>query len=135
MEMIIAHGPIIIQEDKVLVTMDKKDPFYKIPGGRPLEGETGEETCKRRTLEETGLEIIILGKANTMFLDKDPKTEEPKQIELHHYFAKTVSPIKSFEPYEHNGQQVRWISIEEIKMGVYLLAPNIKFLIEKGDIK
>ena len=48
---ITAHGPVIVVRRKLLVSKDNKDDFYKIPGGRPREGETGEETCKRRVKE------------------------------------------------------------------------------------
>lgn len=133
--MIRAYGPIIVQNEHLLVTLDKKDPFYKIPGGRPLKGEEGETTCVREALEETGLRLIILGKANTMVLNSNPKTGKPQHIELYHYFARPRSQIKDFSSYDYNGHKIRWIPIGELRKGVYPIAPNIRFLIEKGDIK
>ena len=66
MKEIVAHGPVVIIEGKLLVTKDDKDDFYKIPGGRGKEGETGEETCIRRVGEETGMEVEIVKELSTM---------------------------------------------------------------------
>ncbi len=57
---IIASGPVIIEDGKLLVDKDDKDDFYKIPGGR-IEGiESLEETCCRETKEEINAEIEII---------------------------------------------------------------------------
>jgi hypothetical protein len=54
-------------------------------------------------------------------------------ILLIHYLAKLKNPksIKPMPPIK----EVKWLSISEIKAGKHKVAPNIKFLIEKGDIK
>jgi ADP-ribose pyrophosphatase YjhB (NUDIX family) len=135
MEKITAHGPVIVVRRKLLVSKDNKDDFYKIPGGRPREGETGEETCKRRVKEETGIEVEIVQELSTLRLDKNPMTEEDGEIELHHYKAIPLSPPNGFQGYIYNGFEVAWLPIDEIKEGKYKIAPNIKFLILKGELR
>lgn len=132
---IVASGPVIIENGKLMVSKHGEDDFYKIPGGRVEEGESLEKTCVREFSEETGLECEIIEKLNTQKLDKNPQTEEPANIELHHYKCKLkMNPI-NYNSFEHDGHQISWLDIGEIKQGKYDIAPNIKFLIEKGDIK
>ena len=52
MEKIIASGPVIVEDGKLLLIRDNKDDFYKFPGGRVEDGENFEETCLRETGEE-----------------------------------------------------------------------------------
>jgi len=68
-----------------------------------------------------------------MILWKNPQTNEPMTILLIHYLAKLKNPneIKPIPPIK----EVRWLPIEEIKAGKHNVAPNIRFLIEKGDIR
>ena len=67
-----------------------------------------------------------------MILWKNPQTEEKMVILLIHYLAKLKNPeeIKPLPPIK----EVKWLDISEIKEGKHNVAPNIKFLIEKGDI-
>jgi len=130
---LIASGPVIIENGKLLVTNDEKDDFYKIPGGKVKEGENLEETCLRELEEETGFKCRILKKLSTMKLDKKPGTNEKMKIELHHYQCELIKRVKNYDSFEYEGHEVRWIEIN--KLGKYSVAPNIKFLFEKGDLK
>ena len=134
MKTIIASGPVIVEENKLLVIKDSKDDFYKIPGGTVEEQDQGnlELTCKREFREETNGEIEIIEKLSTQILDKNPRTQEQMKIELHHYRAKLYNKneLKSVLPIV----EIKWLDIKEIKQRRYNVAPNIKFLIEKGEI-
>ena len=132
---IIASGPVIIENGKLIVSKHGKDDFYKIPGGRVEEGESLEKTCVREFFEETGLECEIIGKLHTQRLHRNPQTGEPADIELHHYRCKLKKNITNYDSFEYNEHQISWLDVKEIKQGKYKVAPNIKFLIEKGDIK
>jgi hypothetical protein len=68
-----------------------------------------------------------------MILWKNPQTKEKMAILLIHYLAKLKNKdkIKPIPPIK----KVKWLPIEEIKQGKHHVAPNIKFLIEKGDIR
>jgi ADP-ribose pyrophosphatase YjhB (NUDIX family) len=131
---IIASGPVIIEKGKLLVNKDNKDEFYKLPGGTIEQGiEDLEQACHRETKEENNGEIEIIRPLHPMILWKNPQTKDKMVILLIHYLAKlrNSKEIKPIPPI----QEVKWLSIEEIKKGKYNVAPNIKFLIEKGDIK
>ncbi|RLG15947.1 hypothetical protein DRN69_02215 [Candidatus Pacearchaeota archaeon] len=132
---IIASRLVIIEKGKLIVSRDEKDNFYKIPGGRVEKEESLEETCVREFFEETGLEREIIEKLHTQKLYKDPQTGEPANIEPPHYKCKLKIPPTNYNSFEYNGHQIHWLDINEIKNGKYNVAPNIKFLIEKGDIK
>lgn len=130
---IIASGPVIIEKGKLLVNKDNKDDFYKLPGGTIEEGiEDLEEACHRETKEENNAEIEIIRPLHPMILWKNPQTKEAMTILLIHYLAKLKNrTIKPMPPIK----EVRWLDIKEMKAGKHKIAPNIKFLIEKGDIK
>ena len=134
MKKIIASGPVIIEEGKLLVIKDSKDDFYKIPGGTVEEKDKGdlELTCKREFKEEINGEIEIIEKLSTQILNKNPRTQEPMKIELHHYKSKLFNK-EELKPI-HPIKEVKWLVIEDIKKEKYDVAPNIKFLIEQGDI-
>lgn len=131
---IIASGPVIIEDGKLLVNKDDKDDFYKLPGGTIEEGiEDLEEACYREVMEENNAKIEIIKPLHPMILWKNPQTDEQMVILLIHYLAKLLNKkeIKPNPPI----QEVKWIDIHEIKQNKHNVAPNIKFLIEKGDIK
>ena len=135
MRKIIASGPVIIKDNKLLVTKDNKDDFYKIPGGKVEENESLEECAVRELKQETGLDCEIIKELSTQKMNKKPQTEENVEMYLHHYLANLKKPIKDYNLYNHNGHEVNWINIKDMKKEKYPVAPNIKFLIEKGDIK
>lgn len=130
---IIASGPVIIEKGKLLVNKDDKDDFYKIPGGRVEQGDSLQEACIREAKEENNADIEIIKPLNPMIIYKNPQTKEEMTIILIHFLAKLKNPkeIKPIPPIK----EVKWLNIEEIKQGKYNVAPNIKFLIESGDIK
>ena len=134
MKYVIASGPVIIENGKLLVSKDNKDDFYKLPGGTIKEDvEDLETACLRETKEETNGDAEIIRPLHPMILWKNPQTSEKMCIVLIHYLAKLKNKgeIKPIEPIK----EVNWLDIAEIKFGNYNVAPNIKFLIEKGDIK
>jgi ADP-ribose pyrophosphatase YjhB (NUDIX family) len=133
MKYIIASGPVIIEKGKLLVNKDDKDDFYKLPGGTIEEGiEDLKETCHREVKEENNAEIEIIKPLHPMILWKNPQTGEKMCIVLIHYLAKLKNEkeIKPMPPIK----EIKWLDIKEIKQGKYHVAPNIKFLIKKGDI-
>jgi len=133
-KVIIASGPVIIEKGKLLVNKDSKDDFYKLPGGTVEQGiEDLEQACHRETKEENNGEIEIIKPLHPMILWKNPQTQQPMTILLIHYLAKLKNSkeIKPVPPIK----EVKWLDIKEIKEGKHKVAPNIMFLIEKGDIK
>lgn len=135
MKKIVASGPVIIENRRLLVIKEPKDDFYKIPGGTVEGKESLKETCLREFNEETGLRCKIIRKLTTMRLDKNPQTGKKMIIELHHYQCELVNSSENYESFRHGEHQVRWIKLDELSNGKYPLAPNIKYLIEIGEIK
>jgi len=133
MNKIIAAGPVIVSDGRLLVAHDGKDDFFKIPGGKPESGESLEECVHRELGEETGYQCHILGKLSTKYLTKKPGTDEEMKIELYHFKAEVLGEVKSYEPFYHNNHYVHWLDIKGIKSGKYEVAPNVLFLIDKKD--
>ncbi len=133
MKTILAAGPVIIEGGKLLVNKDNKDDFYKIPGGTVEQGDSLTDACINESKQENNADIEIIKPLNPLVIYKNPQTDDEQTIILIHYEAKLLNKdeIKPIEPI----QEVIWIDIEEIKQGKHNVAPNIKFLIEKGDIK
>ena len=134
MKYIIASGPVIIEKGKLLVNKDDKDDFYKLPGGQVGDYDKSlEDACHRQTKEENNGLIRILEPLSPMMLRKNPQTGEKMIILLIHYRAKLLNKkdLKPMPPIK----KVKWLSIADIKRGKYRVAPNITYLIEKGEIK
>ncbi len=130
---IIASGPVIIENGKLLVNKDDKDDFYKLPGGAIEPNvESLEEACIRETKEENNVDVEIIKPLHPMILWKNPQTGEDMVIVLIHYLGKLKNSeeMKPMPPI----REVKWLDISEIKEGKHNVAPNIIFLIEKGDI-
>jgi ADP-ribose pyrophosphatase YjhB (NUDIX family) len=130
---IIVSGPVILKRGKLLVIKEDKDDFYKLPGGRVEKDENLEETCIREIKEEIGGEIIILEKLSTLILSENPTTHKKMRIELHHYLAELKNPlaINPIEPIK----EIKWLSLDQIKRKKYAISPNIRYLLEQGDLK
>lgn len=135
MNKIVACGPVIVENGKLLLTMDKGDNFYKIPGGKLEEGESLEECAIRELEEETGFIGVIIKKLPAMKLKKNPDNGEVISVELYHFLSKLKDKISNYNSFEHSSHIVKWMSIEDIKNNKFPVAPNVKFLIEKGVLK
>ena len=91
-----------------------------------------EEACYREVKEEINAEIEIIKPLHPMIIWKNPQTGEKMCILLIHYLAKLKNKreIKPIFPIK----EIKWIDISDIKNNKYVVAPNIKFLIDKGEI-
>lgn len=133
-KVIVASGPVIVENGRLMVNKDDKDDFYKLPGGTIEEGiEDLEEACHREVKEENNAKIEIIKPLHPMIIWKNPQTKERTAIILIHYLSKLLNKneIRAIPPIK----EIKWLLIDEIKEGKHNVAPNIKFLVEKGDIK
>jgi ADP-ribose pyrophosphatase YjhB (NUDIX family) len=91
-EIIIASGPVIIENGKVLLNREKKDygiTNWLFPGGKQKdEDETLEATCKREVMEEMGLEIEIMKQLKTVELDF-----RGKHYIMYHFLARRIGEV------------------------------------------
>ena len=133
MKTIIASGPVIIENGKLLVCKDNKDDFYKLIGGKIQEGESLEETCIRRAKEACNADIEIIRPLFPNILYENPQTKEKMIIVLINYLAKLKNKdeIKPISPEE----DLKWVSLEDIQQGKGNVSPNVKLLIEKEEFE
>lgn len=91
----IASGPVIIEDNKVLLNREQKDygvsPWFFPGGGVENFDITLEETSKREAKEEMGIEIEIIRPMRTLLLDRPDRVGK---IVLVHYLAKRIGEIK-----------------------------------------
>ena len=90
-ETLIASGPVIIENNEVLLIKEKKGnhitPWF-FPGGKKDKKDKNlQETCIRESKEEIGVEIKILKKLKTVFEKKD-------NITLVHYLCERKGKIQ-----------------------------------------
>ncbi|MBI5037617.1 MAG: NUDIX hydrolase [Candidatus Kerfeldbacteria bacterium] len=121
MNPIIAAGPVIIENDKVLVNKHGDTPFWKFPGGRL---ETFDELdlakcAAREVKEEMGVEIEIIRPMSTLMTKKGDDV-----IVLVHYLAKRIGEVRP-------GSDIRewtWLDIHHLPADV---APNVQQIVEE----
>jgi len=126
---IIASGPVIIEDNVLLVSRDNKDDFYKFIGGTVKEGESLEEGCIRKAREACGAEIELIKPLWPNILYENPQTKEKMTIVLINYLAKLKNKedIKPIPP----EQELKWVNIEDIKAGKGDVSPNVEKLVRK----
>ncbi|MDA3803147.1 MAG: NUDIX hydrolase [Patescibacteria group bacterium] len=125
---IIASGPVIVEDNKVLLNQHGEDVFWKFCGGRVEDYEYNlKEAAIREVKEEMGINIEIL--ENDPFFVYAEKEIEGKQVSiiLVHFLAKRIGEIKP-------GEDIRkwqWIDLKELKEEN--LAPNILPVLKHFD--
>jgi len=116
-KVIIASGPVIVKNNKVLLNISGEDDFWKFCGGKIKEDLNLKETAKFRAKEELGIKIILKNKE--AFIISLPKPgEENKDVVLVHYLADYSGKIIP-------GEMVKewdWLDIDNLPDN---LAPNI----------
>jgi len=130
---LIASGPIIIEDGKLLVNKDDKDDFYKIPGGSIREGITDlEKACHEKTHEEINGKIEIIKSLHPKILWENPQTKEKITIILTSYLARLTNK-EEIKPMGST-TEIKWLDLNKINEWKHLVSPYTQFLIEKGDI-
>ncbi len=119
-KIIIASGPVIVEDEKVLLNQHGDTDFWKFCGGRVEDFETDlAENARREVKEEMGLDIEILDSV-PFFLHTTKKTSIGEiDIILVHFLAKRIGEISP-------GEDIRrwdWLPIQNLEKEN--LAPNI----------
>jgi ADP-ribose pyrophosphatase YjhB (NUDIX family) len=95
-KIIIASGPVIVENNKVLLNQHGDTNFWKFCGGRVEDFETDlEDNARREVKEEMGIDIEII--EHQPFLLHNQKTDASGQkidVILVHFLAKRIGEIK-----------------------------------------
>ena len=118
--MIIASGPVIVEDNKVLLNKDIKDEFWKFCGGRINDGEANlKDTARREVKEEMGLDIKILDSEPFFFYTEKEIDGVKTSVVLVHFLAKRIGEIVPGE------DTTDWRYIDIGDLDKENLAPNI----------
>lgn len=118
----IAQKAIIVDGEKVLITRDRGDEVFELPGGRMNEGENLEEALVREVKEEIGITISPRGiihaeivehtrdKTHQLFLIWEVErthpdevfTFDPQEVAEHHFVDKYFFREHAYYPYIKN---------------------------------
>lgn len=119
-KIIIASGPVIVEDNKVLLNQHGDTTFWKFCGGRVEDFESDLiANAKREVKEEMGIEIEVLDEAPFITYAKKQTEEGNIDVILVHFLAKRFGEIKP-------GEDIRkwdWLDISNLPANE--LAPNI----------
>jgi len=120
-KIIIASGPVIVENNKVLLNKHGDDNFWKFCGGRVKEDEINlKNVAKREVKEEMGIDVEILNNSPYFFYTEKEIEGVQASIILAHFLAKRIGEITPGEDIK----EWRWIDINDLDKED--LAPNIK---------
>lgn len=93
-KIIIASGPVIVEDNKVLLNQHGDTDFWKFCGGKAENYDASlMENARREVKEEMGIEIEILDE-NPFIMHAVKQTQEGKiDVILVHYLAKRIGEI------------------------------------------
>lgn len=118
-KIIIASGPVIVENNKVLLNQHGDDNFWKFCGGRIEDcGENLQSAARREVKEEMGLDIEITNQEPFILHTSKSSVDGISDVILVHYLAKKMGEIKP-------GADIRewqWFDIAKLPEN---LAPNI----------
>lgn len=115
-------GAFIVEDGKVLLLNHKKYGFWLQPGGHVEPGETPDEAAVRETMEETGLEVKVVGDEEEIGEDA-VDLPQPFNINLHkiedghwHLDFQYLAHVKDETgEYEYSDGDIKWFSETELQ--------------------
>jgi 8-oxo-dGTP diphosphatase len=111
LKIIIASGPVIVEDNKVLLDIQGEDTFWKFCGGKMQEAESLQEAATRRVKEELGIKIEILNEKPFLLHTTKETVDGVIDIILVHYLAKRIGEITPGADI----RQWKWISLSELE--------------------
>ena len=94
-KIIIASGPVIVEDDKVLLNQHGDPSFWKFCGGRVEDFNTDLiENARREVKEEMGIDVEVLNEAPFIMHTVKKMPEGNVDVILVHYLAERVGEIK-----------------------------------------
>jgi 8-oxo-dGTP pyrophosphatase MutT (NUDIX family) len=118
-KIIIASGPVIVENNKVLLNQHGDDKFWKFCGGKVEDYENNLIAAARREAkEEMGIELEILNPEPFITWTNKNISNDVIDILLVHYLAKRIGEVKP-------GPDIliwEWFDLEQLPDNI---APNI----------
>jgi ADP-ribose pyrophosphatase YjhB (NUDIX family) len=117
-KIIIASGPVIVENNKVLLDQHGDTDFWKFCGGRVADNWGLIETAHKRPKEELGIDIEILDENPFITYTTKETPEGQLDVVLVHFLAKRIGEIKP-------GADIRewnWFELNNLPSN---LGPNI----------
>ncbi|TAK97030.1 NUDIX domain-containing protein [Patescibacteria group bacterium] len=118
-KIIIASGPVIVEDNKVLLDQHGDTTFWKFCGGRTENLESSLiDVAKNKANEELGIELEITNPEPFITYTVKETPEGPLDVILVHFLAKRIGEVKP-------GPEIRewaWLDIQNLPDN---LAPNI----------
>jgi ADP-ribose pyrophosphatase YjhB (NUDIX family) len=118
-KIIIASGPVIVENNKVLLNKHGDTNFWKFCGGRVEEKESNLiENAKREAKEEMGIDLKILDDNPFITFVRQEKDGQMVDIILVHFLTERIGEIKP-------GEDIRewdWLDINNLPED---LGPNV----------
>ena len=117
-ELTIASGPVIVEDNKILLDKHGDDKFWKFPDGKQLDKSDFLENARREVKEELSIEVKLEGEPCILAFDRDHNGVKEYVI-LVHYLAKRKGEIKK----GRDITEFKWIDIHKLPKDI---DPNIK---------
>ncbi len=118
-KIIIASGPVIVENNKVLFNQHGDDNFWKFCGGKVEDYENNLIAAARREAkEEMGIELEILNPVPFITWTHKDAADVLVDVILVHYLAKKIGEIKPGVDIK----EWQWFDLEQLPEN---LAPNI----------
>ena len=118
---ILASGPVIVENDKVLLNQHGDTDFWKFCGGSAKDfSKRLTEIAKERVLDEMGIDVEILNdEPYIQYTTKDLEGGTTADVILVHFLTKRLTEIKP----RKDIRQWAWIPLDDLEKEN--LAPNI----------
>ena len=118
-KIIIASGPVIVENNKVLLNKHGDTAFWKFCGGRVEDyGTDLIQNARREVKEEMGIEIKVLNEEPFLTFTRKETPEGKIDIILVHFLAERVGEIKPGEDI----REWQWFDLNNLPED---LGPNI----------
>jgi ADP-ribose pyrophosphatase YjhB (NUDIX family) len=92
----IAAGPVIIENEKVLLVQHGAEGLWKFPGGKVRDGESFGEAASRELNEELCVSVKLVGDPCIFRFKRELEGGLMEEILLFHYFAERLNDV--FKP-------------------------------------
>lgn len=121
----IASGFVLIKEGKVLLSKDKKDDFWKFPGGTMQDNESAKQTAIRELKEESGLTSEPSEDPILYSFHKETDNEVKYYVLIHYFSDKYNGNLK---PNDEEVLEAKFFDIKSIPTN---LAPNVQQVLKE----